>query len=241
MTTLSDIRIVLTEPSHPGNIGAAARAMKAMGLCQLYLVNPAKFPHVEATARASGADDLLAKAKVVSSLQEALAGCKQSYAASARVRHLQWPLLDPRAFSSEVVSSQFESVAVVFGREHSGLTNTELELCQRQIHIPSLPEFSSLNLAQAVQVIAYELRMAKLAKLPPATSKQRELLAHDELEGFYEQLQTTLTAIEFIDIKQPKKLMTRLRRLFNRAEIDKTEINILRGILSTVMKRVEKV
>ena len=236
----SNIRIVLINTSHPGNIGAVARAMKVMGLENLYLVEPKEFPCAEATARASGADDVLAKAVVCHSLPEALAGCRYVVGTSARSRNIAWPLLTPRE-SAEKLTAESESgeVALVFGREHSGMTNEELESCHELVNIPSNPEYSSLNIAAAVQVLAYEVMLADGASKPE--QEKRDLATADEMESFYGHLETTLTELQFLDPNQPRKLMRRLRRLFNRAEPDKTEMNILRGILSAAQgKKLHK-
>ena len=241
--SLSGIRIVLVEPTHPGNIGAAARAMKTMGLTRVTLVKPKQFPCAEATAMAAGADDLLVRAQVCEHLGEALAGCGWVVGTSARSRAIPWPVLDPRAAALQIISATAQGdVAVVFGREHAGLSNEEVELCQAMVQIPSDPEFSSLNLAAAVQVLTYELRVAALkdgeapaletvSDSPPATS--------DELERFYAHLEDALVRVGFHDPAKPRRLMRRLRRLFNRARLDQNEVNILRGFLTAVQERLK--
>ncbi len=232
----TNIRIVLINTSHPGNIGAVARAMKVMELSSLYLVEPKLFPSAEATARASGADDVLASAVVCESLPEALAGCRLVIGTSARSRNIAWPLLTPRECAEKLTAeSTHGDVALVFGREHSGMTNEELECCHELVNIPSNPEYSSLNLAAAVQILAYELKLAEGVTKPEA--EVRALATADEMESFYIHLETTLTELQFLDANHPRKLMRRLRRLFNRAEPDKTEMNILRGILSAAQGR----
>lgn len=236
-TALNAVRIVLVEPQHPGNIGAAARAMKAMGLSDLALVAPAVFPHADATARAAGADDLLANAAVHETLEAAVADCRLVLGTSARSRRLPWPLLDPRTAAERAVETAAAGpVAIVFGRERSGLTNAELDRCDAHLQIPCNPDFSSLNLAAAVQVASYELRLAAGAAVdepdeydPPATAA--------ELEGFYRHLEEVMTAAGFLDPEQPKWLMRRLRRLFARAAPESAEINILRGLLKAVDPR----
>jgi tRNA (cytidine32/uridine32-2'-O)-methyltransferase len=234
---LEKIRLVLVHPSHPGNIGAAARAMKNMGLSSLYLVSPHLFPHNEATVRASGADDILANATVVDCLDEAIASCHLVFATSARSRGLAWPTCTPRECASKISESGQQSVAIVFGRESSGLTNDELARCHYHVHIPTNANFSSLNLAAAVQVITYELQMASL--LPMQLPKKDDLPATaDDVAGFMQQLTALLVHIEFLDLKHPKLLLTRLRRLFNRAHLEQKEVHILRGILSTIEKRL---
>ncbi len=232
----SNIRIVLIDTSHPGNIGATARAMKTMSLERLYLVRPGHFPSAEATARASGADDLLAAAVVCDSLDEALAGCRLVVGTSDRQRNLPWPFLTPRQCAARLrAESHHGDVAIVFGREHSGMTNEELERCHALVTIPTNPGFSSLNLAAAVQVIAYELKLTE-DDGPVHEEEARDLATADEMASFYDHLERTLTEIGFLDPNHPRMLMRRLRRLFNRAEPDRTELNILRGILSAVGK-----
>ncbi len=237
------IRIVMVETSHPGNIGGAARAMKNMALDRLYLVNPVLFPHREATSRASGAEDLLDKAVVCDSLVEALEGCSLVFGASARsLRTIPWPQVDVRGCAELVaVREEGDEIAVLFGREDSGLTNEELELCNYLVHIPTNPDFSSLNIAAAIQVISYEFHMARLGEWQGTTSNKADLPASaDEVEGFFTHLEQTLVALDFLDPENPRLLMRRLRRLFNRAEMEKAEVNILRGILTSVMKRLKK-
>lgn len=232
-------RIVLINTSHPGNIGAAARAMKNMGLDQLYLVDPKVFPSAEATARASGADDLLASAVCVDKLETAIGNASLVIGASARSRTLPLPTLDPRQ-CAELVEQQAESTctAILFGRERTGLTNDELDRCHYLVQIPTNPDYPSLNVAAAVQVVAYELRMA--ANLPANQTPRRHRLATaEEMELFYSHLEDTLTAIDFLDPDNPRQLMRRLRRLFGRVQPDENEINILRGILTAVQRRRE--
>lgn len=235
---LNRVRIVLVETSHPGNIGAAARAMKNMGLSRLYLVQPRQFPHAEATARASGADDLLAAATVCASLPEALAGCGLVVGASARLRHLKLPQWDPRQCAGQVLQeARRMDVAIVFGREHSGLSNEEVALCHYLMHIPSNPDYSSLNIAAAVQVMAYELRMASAVPVADGKDEATEPpVPAEEMERFYAHLRETLVAIGFLDPDNPRVMMRRLRRLFNRARPDRVEMNILRGILTAAQK-----
>jgi len=232
----TNIRIVLVNTSHPGNIGAAARAMKNMGLSELVLVEPALFPHADATARASGADDLLQRAKVCGSLAEAIDGCTLVFGASARLRSLPWPIVEPREMAAQVVAESEQSpVAIVFGREHSGLTNTELEACNALVHIPCNENFSSLNIAAAVQVLCYEVNLAAGANKAQAEDDS-EIATSDELEHFHQHLETTLVEIDFLDPDKPRLLMRRLKRLFNRARLEQTEVNILRGILTATQK-----
>lgn len=244
---LDRIRVVLVNTSHPGNIGGTARAMKNMGLSRLVLVDPMDFPSGEAVARASGATDILDSAQVVATLEDALVGCSLVLGTSARDRRIPWPLLDPRECATTSLQhvQQGGEVALVFGREYAGLTNDELQRCQFHVHIPANPEFSSLNLATAVQVLAYEVRMAWLAAEGQPT-KQEKLettamlnsmpVTADELERFYAHLESTLVDIGFLDPQKPRHLMSRLRRLYGRAGISKLEMNILRGILTETQK-----
>ena len=240
---LNRIRIVLVNTTHPGNIGAAARAMKTMGLSQLVLVSPEHFPHHEATFRAVGADDLLENAVVVNTLPDALKDCEWVIGASVRQRKLSRQIYDPKACAEKIRDELTGKVAIVFGRESSGLTTEELSFCHDQIAIPTDPDFSSLNVASAVQVIAYELRMAMLSGQNKITIKpcaQDPLASADEVAGFYAHLKETLLAIKFLDHKQPKRLMERLQLLFNRSHLTVTELNILRGILRAVENTLKK-
>jgi TrmH family RNA methyltransferase len=235
---LARIRVVLINTTHPGNIGAAARAMKVMGLRQLHLVTPKIFPHAEATARASGADDLLQHAAVHEDLEGALKGCSLVLGTSARLRSLPMPQMDVRKAAEAARQEPGDGdIAILFGREAYGLTNEEMQRCQQLVHIETNPEFGSLNIAQAVQVVAYELRMAAIGSggqaLPPA---DWEPVDAQQMERFYEHLEQTLLDTGFLNPKQPKRLMMRLRRLFNRARPDQNEMNILRGILAASQK-----
>jgi len=232
----TNIRIVLVNTSHPGNIGAAARAMKNMGLSELVLVEPASFPHADATARASGADDVLQRARVCGSLAEAIDGCTLVFGSSARLRSLPWPLVEPREMAGQVVQEAGQSpVAIVFGREHSGLTNAELEICNALVHIPCNKEFSSLNIAAAVQVLCYEVNLAVGTPALEADDDS-DVATSDEVERFHDHLEKTLIEIDFLDPDKPRLLMRRLKRLYNRARLEQTEVNILRGILTAAQK-----
>lgn len=230
---LARVRVVLINTTHPGNIGATARAMKVMGLSSLHLVTPKIYPHADATAMASGADDILQHAVVHDSLSSALQGCPLVLGTSARLRSLPMPMLDARRAAGQALAeSGSHEVAVLFGRERYGLTNEEMQRCQFLVNIPSNPAYSSLNLSQAVQIIGYELRIAAqgfadISVDPP----DWEPVDDTQMELLFEHLEQTLLDIRFLNPKQPKKLMARLRRLFNRARPDKNEINILRGIL----------
>lgn len=232
-----NIRIVLVNTSHPGNIGAVARAMKNMHLQNLVLVDPiAEFPSGKAWARAAGAVDILDQARRVATLEEAIADCQWVVGASARMRAIPWPLLDARGCAEKLAQeSEIHQVAMVFGRENSGLSNDELDKCHHLVHIPCNPEYSSLNLAAAVQVLAYEVHIAHLQQ----TGKTQLNIPNDypritaqQLEGLYQHFEQAMLAIDFFDPDNPRQLMRRLRRLFNRAELDVMELNILRGILS---------
>ena len=248
---LSKVRIVLVHTSHPGNIGAVARAMKNMRLEQLVLVSPQQYPHAEATARASGADDVLAKTRVVETLEEAVQGCSLVLGASARMRRLNWPQLNARECAGKIIEEPGgQDIAILFGREHSGLTNEELARCHYLVYIPSNPDYSSLNIAAAAQVICYELLTAALEKqgdtrmIPPVKASEpageTAYAGADEMEGFYRHLEQVLTTIEFLSPDHPGKLLRRLRRLFNRARLSQVELNIMRGILTAVMGALER-
>ena len=229
------IRIVLVGTTHPGNIGAVARAMKNMGLTDLALVNPKKFPHAKATARASGAVDVLQDATVVDSLQDAILDCIFVAGASARPRSLSWPTMEPRDCAAKLVQHSTDGVvAAVFGPEKSGLSNSDLDYCDTLLTIPTDPDFSSLNLAMAVQVFTYELRLAGIDGTPPHYEHDAPLATADEMEYFYTHLNEVMVRVGFLDEANPRHLMRRLRRLFIRAQVDKNEINILRGILAAV-------
>jgi tRNA (cytidine32/uridine32-2'-O)-methyltransferase len=235
----ADIRIVLVAPSHPGNIGAVARAMKNMALRQLVLVRPRQFPHPEASARASGADDLLAAARIVDSLPQALAGCGFVTATTSRDRDQYFRVLDVREAAARVVSeAQRSPAAVVFGAERTGLTNEELESAHALIRIPASSEYPSLNLAMAVQLVAYELFRAQGAAPPPRPPLAAPLASADELQRLYTHLGEVLEEIDFRDrTASGTHLMSRIRRFLQRAELDQNEANILRGILTAVQNR----
>lgn len=231
---LSNIKIVLVETTHPGNIGAVARAMKNMNMTNLTLVAPKIFPHAEATARASGADDVLASAVVCQSLAEAVADCSIVLGASARCRTISWPEITPRECADWLkVEALNSKAAILFGRENSGLKNHELDLCQYLLRIPCNAEFSSLNLAAAVQVVCYELFVASGQNYEVvAGDKGEEIPATAaQMEQFYAHLSEALTDIGFMHPDKSKSIMRRLRRVYNRARLDGKEIDILRGIL----------
>ena len=232
------VRIVLVETTHAGNVGGAARAMKNMGFGELYLVNPCKFRTQDGYARASGANDLMDEAVVCESLSEALKDCTLVFGTSARARAMKWEDCSLRdAVTSLQGSAKFEKIAFVFGRERSGLTNEELELCHRRVHIPSNPDFSSLNLAAAVQLVTYELSttLNKQGPIEQTTDRPEEggeVAAVDEMRRFYEHLESTLIKLEFLDPENPRLLMRRLHRFYNRSRPTKMEVNIFRGILA---------
>ena len=229
------IRIILIETTHPGNIGATARAMKNMGLFDLMLVNPRHFPHDDATARASGAEDVLEATRVVDNLDEALSNCIYVAGASPRARTIEWPSMAPRECARKLLQESHNgTVAVVFGSEKSGLTNADIDRCHTLLTIPTDPSFSSLNLAMAVQVISYELLVAKIGMTEENYVSEVSLATSEELEHFYMHLQDVLTDGRFLDPDNPRHLMRRLRRLFARAQPDQNEINILRGMLSAL-------
>ena len=229
------LRIVLVETSHPGNIGAAARAMKTMCLTRLVLVSPVEFPHAEASARASGATDLLERAEVAANLDEALRGCTLVAGTSARRRGLGPPELPPRECAARLTAAAASGsdVALLFGRERIGLTNEELARCHFLVNIPANPEYASLNIAAAVQVLAYELLLARDTVAAPAETDS-PLATAEEMERLYEHLEQAALETGFLDPENPKHLMRRLRRLFNRAQPDQNEVHILRGLLSAL-------
>lgn len=246
MAEQRDIRIVLVNPSHPGNVGAAARAMKNMGLKQLVLVAPQEFPDPRAIWRAASARDLVESAQVVDTLDEAIAGCQLVVGTSARERRIPWPLVEPRAMAEQVFAEPAENrIAVLFGREDSGLTNEELQRCNLHVNVPTHEDYRSLNLAMAVQIISYELRMRSLARElrpeQPMDEWDEPLATSDDVERLYEHLFATLAELKFYDPANPKQLETRLRRLFNRTRLDKMELNILRGVLTEVQKHIRSV
>lgn len=231
---LSHFKVVLVETSHPGNIGAVARAMKNMRMDQLRLVSPKFFPHADATARASGADDVLRAATVFDSLQDAIADCRIVLGASARDRTISWPSLTARQTAEKWVGVLPEqNIALVFGRENSGLKNHELDLCHFLLRIPCNSEYSSLNLAAAVQVVGYELFIASGQEILSNVGDYGEepLATAEQMEAFYGHLQQTMADIGFLHPERSKSIMRRLRRIFNRTQLDTKELDILRGIL----------
>lgn len=237
---LHNIRIVLVETSHTGNMGSTARAMKTMGLTNLYLVNPLIKPDSQAIALAAGASDVIGNATIVDTLDDAIAGCSLVVGTSARSRTLPWPMLEPRECGVRAVrEGEHAPVALVFGRERVGLTNDELQKCHYHVAIPANPDYSSLNLAMAVQILAYEVRVAYLdrqqAGVPPLEETPYPLV--DDLERFYQHLEQTLQNSGFIRPSHPGQVMSRLRRLFTRARPEAQELNILRGMLTSIEKQ----
>ncbi len=256
---LSNISIVLVEPTHPGNIGAVARAMKTMGLSKLCLINPKKFPHYEATKRAASADDVLDNALVFDQLEMAIEDCTLVFGTSVRDREVTWPTLDPRQTAEKIAEHLMQStandqtahqVAVLFGRESSGLTNAELDLCQQQIRIPANPEYSSLNLASAVQIIAYELNMISQTQTINRTQSSAEQLTGNQLrqaiasrqqqEGHLQHLLTIIEQLDFVRNESSTTLMRKLTRLYNKAELTIEEIQILRGLLTAIQNQLAR-
>lgn len=250
-----NIRIVMVNTSHPGNIGAAARALKTMGFGRLYLVSPEEFPSNTATWRSAGAADVLEQAVVVDHFDDAIKDCQLVIGSSARNRRIPWPMVDPRACGKLVAQhGEKEQIAIVFGREDRGLTNDELQRCHYHVNIPADADYGVLNIAAAIQVVVYELRMAILewrdnasetGKCQPmmevATVRwDEEVATANELELFLEHLEQTLVDIEFHDRENPRQLMTRLRRLYTRSRLDKMEVNILRGILTAVKGAIQR-
>lgn len=236
---MKNIRIVLVEPSHPGNVGAAARAMKNMGLSSLYLVKPEYFPSAEATARAAGADDILEKAVILNTLIEAITGCEIVYGTSARDRSLPRPLLSARDSAKHIIEEGDRELAIVFGRERNGLTNEELALCHFHINIPTVKNFSSLNLSQAVQLMAYELFITQ-GVTPIKPEEIKTTVTADKVDGLIQHLVDTMKLVKFLNPSHPKLLIQRLRRLFMRSNLEEEEVNILRGFLKSVERMVSK-
>jgi tRNA (cytidine32/uridine32-2'-O)-methyltransferase len=238
---LENVKVVLVGTSHSGNIGSAARAMKVMGLSQMVLVDPQCTVDGQAVALSAGASDIALNAKIVSTLEEAVADCALVVGSSARSRTLEWPMMDSRECGQKVAAeSRQHKTAMVFGRERTGLTNDELQLCHYHVAIPANPEYSSLNLAMAVQTLSYEVRMAHLdfEQSQYAESEPESYPRHQELEMFYEHLEKVLLRTEFIEQDKPNQVMNKMRRLYNRARPETQELNILRGILTSVEKQL---
>ncbi len=240
LNPLNNVRIILSHTSHPGNIGATARAIKTMGLSSLYLVNPKSFPDKVADIRATGARDILGQAIVCNSLDDALAGTTMTAAVTARSRGLPHETYDSRNGTQALLEyAKTHPVALLFGPETAGLTSEEVSKCQMTIHIPTNPDYSSLNLASAVQVLAYELRMASLMTAPQEEALPTRTPAEfSNIELFYDHLEQVMVRSEFLNPDEPKRLMLRMRRLFSRSRLEREEVNILRGILSAVEKKM---
>lgn len=237
---LQNIRIVLVETSHTGNMGSVARAMKTMGLTNLYLVNPLVKPDSQAISLAAGASDVIGDAVIVDSLDEAIAGCSLVVGTSARSRTLPWPMLDARECGVKCVEEGTQApVAIVFGRERVGLTNDELQKCHYHVAIPANPEYSSLNLAMAVQILAYEVRMAFLQsdRVEQPQYEESPYPLVDDLERFYQHMEQMMIASGFIRQANPGQVMSKLRRLYTRARPERDELNILRGMLASFEKK----
>ncbi|XKM14201.1 tRNA (cytosine(32)/uridine(32)-2'-O)-methyltransferase TrmJ [Orbaceae bacterium ac157xtp] len=243
MSILNNIKIVLVETSHTGNMGSAARAMKTMGLTNLCLVNPVIKPDSQAISLAAGASDIIKNAQIYPTVEQAVADCELVIGTSARSRSLQWPHLDSTESGKVIVSYALnhQQVALVFGRERVGLTNEELQKCDYHVSIPANPEYSSLNLAMSVQIFCYEIRMAMLAaeSTIQAQKETTEYPKNDDLERFYQHLNTTLVKTGFINPNHQGQIMGRLRRLYARARVEKQELNILRGILTSIDKNLK--
>ena len=232
----ANVSVVLVETSHPGNIGAAARAMKNMGLSKLKLVRPEEFPHEKAIFRAASAADVVESAETYDRLEDAIGDAALVIGTSARGRRIPWPVVDPKQAAQEVLNvvARPQPVAILFGRESKGLTNEELQQCHLHLHIPTSEVYSSLNLAMAVQVVAYELRLLSHEAVAPTADWDQPIATQSELDHLFAHLEETLTDVGFHDPSNPRQLLTRLRRLFLRARPDQMEINILRGFLKAV-------
>ncbi|HAS3013469.1 TPA: tRNA (cytosine(32)/uridine(32)-2'-O)-methyltransferase TrmJ [Vibrio cholerae] len=240
---LERVKVVLVGTTHSGNIGSAARAMKVMGLSQMVLVDPQCQVDAQAIALAAGASEIALNAQIYPTLEAAVADCGLVVGTSARSRTLEWPMLEPRECGEKLISEANQhSVAMVFGRERTGLTNDELQLCHYHVCVPANPEYSSLNLAMAVQLLSYEVRMAYLALQQSSQSStlQEEYPRHQELERFYAHLEQVIMQTEFISAQQPGQVVNKLRRMFTRARPEAQEINILRGILTSVQKSISR-
>ncbi len=233
---MADVRIVLVEPSHPGNIGGAARAMKTMGLDSLYLVRPGRFPDPQADWRAARAVDVLAAAKVVDDLDDAIGDCVLAVGTSTRSRRIPLPLADAETVATRLATEYAgQPVAILFGRETSGLTNEELQRCQLHLSIPASPEYPSLNLAMSVQVVCYELLKSRTTPgAPVAAPADAGLASLEEVEGFLAHFETVLRRIDFLKPSAPRQAMTRLRRMFGRIRLEQAEVGMLRGILTHI-------
>ena len=238
---LNSVKVVLVGTTHPGNIGATARAMKNMGILHLALVEPKEFPSDVATFRSKAAKDILEKASVHTSLEEAISECELVVGTSARGRTIPWPVLNPREAAEEMHKSSLNGkVAIVFGREDRGLTNEELGLCNFHVHIPSDPEYSSLNLSQAVQILAYEIRLSYLQDRHVNKDYwDVELANNEQTERLINHMDELMQEVDFYDVENPRKLLVRVRRFFKRSKIDVMEANIFRGLFATIQKKLK--
>jgi tRNA (cytidine32/uridine32-2'-O)-methyltransferase len=238
---LNSVKVVLVGTTHPGNIGATARAMKNMGILDLALVKPKEFPSDVATFRSKAAKDILEKASVHTSLEEAISECELVVGTSARGRTVPWPVLNPREAAEEMHKSSLNGkVAIVFGREDRGLTNEELGLCNFHVHIPSDPEYSSLNLSQAVQILAYEIRLSYLQdRYVNKEYWDVELANNEQTERLINHMDELMQEVDFYDVENPRKLLVRVRRFFKRSKIDVMEANIFRGLFATIQKKLK--
>ena len=237
---LNSVKIVLVGTTHPGNIGAAARAMKNMGFRNLSLVKPKEFPSDVATYRSKAAKDILENALIFNNLQEAVVDCELVIGTSARDRKVPWPILSPKESAEEVSKSlKKHKIAIVFGREDRGLTNEELGLCNYHVHIPTDPEYSSLNLSQAVQILVYEIRMAVLSDDENQDYWDVELANNNQTEMLIQHMDELMQEVEFYDVDNPRKLLLRVRRFFKRSRIDVMETNIFRGLFATIQKKLK--
>ena len=238
---LNSVKVVLVGTTHPGNIGATARAMKNMGILDLALVEPKEFSSDVATFRSKAAKDILEKASVHTSLEEAISECELVVGTSVRGRTIPWPVLNPREAAEEMHKSSLNGkVAIVFGREDRGLTNEELGLCNFHVHIPSDPEYSSLNLSQAVQILAYEIRLSYLQDRH--VNKEYwdvELANNEQTERLINHMDELMQEVDFYDVENPRKLLVRVRRFFKRSKIDVMEANIFRGLFATIQKKLK--
>ena len=238
--SLNSVKIVLVGTTHPGNIGAAARAMKNMGIKSLSLVRPKEFPSDVAIYRSKAAKDILEHAQVFNTLEEAISDCELVIGTSARGRKVPWPILNPKEAAEEVSrSSSHHKIAIIFGREDRGLTNEELGLCNLHVNIPTDPDYSSLNLAQAVQILVYEIRQAILGEQEDKDYWDVELANNDQTELLINHMDELMQQVEFYDVDNPRKLLLRVRRFFKRSRIDVMETNIFRGLFATIQKKLK--
>lgn len=237
---LSNIVVVLIETSHPGNIGATARAMKNMGLTNLVLVKPKNYPCEKAVAMSAGAQDILSKAKVYQSFDSAIEDCNLIIATSARTRRLDIPMLEPKACAQKVYQNQHAKIALVFGREYAGLTNDELLKSHFHLTIAANPEYSSLNLAQAVQIVAYEIRQCFLNPGEQKNVSDIKLATAEDVRRFYLHLDEIMLETKFLNPAAPRHLKKRMQRIFSRVQLEQSEVNLLRGLLTQIQKRIAK-